>query len=302
MGLFDRKYCDVCGEKIGLLGNRKLEDGNLCKDCAKKLSPWFNERRHSTVDEIKAQLAYREENRQKVARFHVSRVIGDNWKVLFDETNRWIIVSRSSGPNENENPDVIDYSAITGCRMDIDETKTEQYRETADGKKESYNPPRYSYSYDFDLFITVNCPWFDEIRIRLNPRDVDYEPQPMASISLFGRTLTSGGPDPEECADYRKYRDMGQEICDALDCARGARQETPAQAEPAEPAAPAAPVAGDGWNCPACGANNTGRFCESCGSPRPAPQIAGCASCGWQPQAGQPLPKFCPECGSPIRR
>ena len=46
MGLFDKKICDICGEKIGLLGNRKLDDGNLCKDCAKKLSPWFEERRH----------------------------------------------------------------------------------------------------------------------------------------------------------------------------------------------------------------------------------------------------------------
>ena len=27
-----------------MLGNRKLEDGNLCKDCAKKLSPWFDDR------------------------------------------------------------------------------------------------------------------------------------------------------------------------------------------------------------------------------------------------------------------
>ena len=62
MGLFDKKYCDICGEKIGLLGNRKLENGNLCKNCAKKLSPWFSDRRNSTVDEIKAQLAYREEN------------------------------------------------------------------------------------------------------------------------------------------------------------------------------------------------------------------------------------------------
>ena len=35
MGFFDKKYCDICGEKIGLLGNRKLEDGNLCKECAK---------------------------------------------------------------------------------------------------------------------------------------------------------------------------------------------------------------------------------------------------------------------------
>ena len=46
MGLFDKKYCDICGEKIGLLGNRKLENGNLCKNCAKKLSPWFSDRRN----------------------------------------------------------------------------------------------------------------------------------------------------------------------------------------------------------------------------------------------------------------
>ena len=67
MGLFDKKYCDICGEKIGLLGNRKLEDGNLCKDCAKKLSPWFSDRRRSTVEDIKGQLAYRAENREKAA-------------------------------------------------------------------------------------------------------------------------------------------------------------------------------------------------------------------------------------------
>ena len=76
MGLFDKKYCDVCGNKIGLLGNRKLEDGNLCKDCAKKLSPWFNERRHSTLAEIKDQLAYREANLEKVKEFNTTLTYG----------------------------------------------------------------------------------------------------------------------------------------------------------------------------------------------------------------------------------
>ena len=41
MGLFDafkKKQCDICGGDIGLLGNKKLEDGNMCKNCAKKLS------------------------------------------------------------------------------------------------------------------------------------------------------------------------------------------------------------------------------------------------------------------------
>jgi len=29
--IFDKKVCAICGGEIGLLGNRKLEDGNLCK-------------------------------------------------------------------------------------------------------------------------------------------------------------------------------------------------------------------------------------------------------------------------------
>ena len=31
MGLFDKKYCDICGEKIGLLGNRKLEEATSAR-------------------------------------------------------------------------------------------------------------------------------------------------------------------------------------------------------------------------------------------------------------------------------
>ena len=59
--IFEKKSCDICGGEIGLLGNRKLEDGNLCKECAKKLSPFFSERRRSTVEQIREQLDYREQ-------------------------------------------------------------------------------------------------------------------------------------------------------------------------------------------------------------------------------------------------
>ena len=43
MGLFSKKICDICGGEIGLLGNRKLADGNLCKNCAQKLSPFMTD-------------------------------------------------------------------------------------------------------------------------------------------------------------------------------------------------------------------------------------------------------------------
>lgn len=304
MGLFDKKYCDVCGEKIGLLGNRKLEDGNLCKDCAKKLSPWFSERRHSSIDEIKAQLAYREENKQKVSQFRVTRTIGDNWKVLFDENHRWFTVTRASSPNTNENPDILDYTDITGCRFDIDENRSEIYRKNDEGKNVSYNPPRYEYKYDFDFVINVDNPYFDEIKFRLNSETVEYEPGQTVQVSLFGRSLTDNGVNPENCPEYRKYRDMGQEICNEFDRIRGmgnTAAQTSAFGQPAQTVTASAPVSDNGtWNCTSCGARNTGKFCESCGSQKPASMATACPSCSWAPSSGQPMPKFCPECGKQI--
>ena len=174
MGLFDKKYCDICGEKIGLLGNRKLENGNLCKHCANKLSPWFSDRRSSTVEEIKAQLAYREENREKVASFHTTRTLGTVTKVLLDEDAGKFIVTRARDLAE-ANPDVLDFADVTGCNLDIDESRCEILREDKDGNEVSYNPPRYEYSYDFYITIFVNNPYFDEIRFQINSSSVDLQ-------------------------------------------------------------------------------------------------------------------------------
>ena len=286
MGLFDKKYCDICGEKIGLLGNRKLEDGNLCKDCAKKLSPWFSDRRRSTVEDIKGQLAYREENREKAAQFRTTRTYGESWKVLIDEEHRWFTVTRARDLAE-ANPDILDFDAITGCRVDIDEDRREQMREDSDGKEVSYVPPRYEYSYDFDVIISVRHPYFDEMRFRLNDSSVYYEPAAMQQRPMMGQMGQMQRPmpgrpqnmqrpmmgqpvgmnrmandvNPENCMEYRKYREMGDEIRAALqqamEIARGGG-ETPA------PMAAAGP-----WTCPSCGGQNNGKFCEYCGSPRP---------------------------------
>ena len=134
MGLFDKKYCDICGEKIGLLGNRKLENGNLCKNCARKLSPWFSDRRGSTVEEIRAQLAYRAENQEKVAAFHTTRTLGADTKVLLDEDAGKFMVTRARNLAE-ANPDVLDFADVTGCNLDIDESSTELKRKDKDGKR-----------------------------------------------------------------------------------------------------------------------------------------------------------------------
>ena len=97
MGLFDKKNCDICGEKIGILGNRKLDNGNLCKKCAGKLSPWFEERRHSTVDDIKEQLDYREENKNAVRNFKITREFSGKILAYKYRTGFFLLTSRIVG-------------------------------------------------------------------------------------------------------------------------------------------------------------------------------------------------------------
>ncbi len=170
--LFEKKNCDVCGEEIKLLGNRKLEDGNLCKSCASKLSPWFDERRHSTVEQIKEQLAYREANQSKVSSFRGNQVYGQGSQRLYVDT----AASRFTVASEKElsggNPDILDFSQARSCDLDVRENRTEEKR-TVDGKSVSYVPPRYKYSYDFYVTIGVNNPYFDDMKFKLNSFSVD---------------------------------------------------------------------------------------------------------------------------------
>ena len=231
MGLFDRKICHICGSKIGLFGNRKLQDGNLCKDCAAKLSPWFSDRRSSTVDEIRAQLEYREKNQQLVNAFNITRIMGgEEGRVLLDEGASMFMVSTGSSAKAG-NPDVLKYSQITGCEVVIDEEEDEIMREVKDSEGKtteiSYNPPRFLYSYDFDVIIYVNTPYFNEMRFQLNSDTVEIEgtrtgaaPLKLDSTSskkdLVLKTLSATTDSRKRNAEYLKYENMANEIKDTL--------------------------------------------------------------------------------------
>lgn len=259
--LFEKKECAICGGEIGLLGNRKLEDGNMCKNCAKLLSPWFNDRRSSTVAEIKEQLAYREANKEKVASFRTTQTLGERTKVLLDEDAGVFMVTAAWDLAE-ANPDVLAFSDVTGCTLDIDESRTEIKREDENGNRVSYNPPRYTYSYDFRLIIHVRNPYFDEIRITLNDHSVELESQAPRYMSTtgVGRYLSGStmSINPEYSVEYRHYKQMGEEIRDALLQVRQQARDTAIAAS-----TPKAVVI-----CPYCGATTTpdsNGCCEFCG-------------------------------------
>ena len=239
MGLFDKKICDICGEKIGLLGNRKLDDGNLCKDCAKKLSPWFEERRHSTVEDIKRQLEYREKNKKAVMDFCITRQINTrNYNVFIDDNKGNFTVARKL--DVNENPDIVPLSAVVQCRVDVERQQNEETYTTKEGETVSYQPPVYKYEFDYTMRIKVKTPWFDDMDFQLNTFSVeDWERAKMMKYEQLGNQIVSaltGVPAPV----YGGMMNQGY----------------PQQGS------------GDTWVC-GCGAVNTGRFCEYCGTPKP---------------------------------
>lgn len=172
--------------------------------------------------------------------------------VLLDEDQQLFMVTRARNLKE-ANPDVLSFSQVTGCDLDIDEERTEEMRETKDKdgntKRVSYVPPRYTYRYDFYVVIRVNHPYFDEMRFKLNRSSVEVE--------VTGRQTTGVTPGKRN-VDYQGYERMGQEIKRALTSIR-----TQVRKEAAEAAAPKT-----AQTCPYCGATtipDANGCCEYCG-------------------------------------
>ena len=174
MGLFDvfkKKECCICGNEVGLIGNRKLEDGNMCSKCAKKLSPWFDDRRHSTMEQIRQQLTYREQNARELEGFNVSRTIGESNKMYIEEVNgiptRFFVTGSSN--YKDANPDIISFKDVVSCVTDIDIRDEEKKQRDSEGRMVSYTPPRFEHHYNFYIKMQIrNNPYFDDIKFRIN--------------------------------------------------------------------------------------------------------------------------------------
>lgn len=298
MGLFDKKYCDICKNKIGLLGNRKLEDGNLCKDCAKKLSPWCDDRRHSTVQKIAAQLEYREKNKEVLKAFNCTKTLGEHaHKIYVDEEKGQFVVARNL--NDGQNHDVIPFSQLTSCRMDREEHRKTEYEENEDGEREVSG---YEFEYDYFVMLYLSNPYFDDIRVELNNFRV-------GESNWFGRReMEQAGNEivayMNKMAAMAKGTPMGMTGGTGMNAnmaggpniqrfsQMGANQNMNAGAAAAQ-SAPAS------WTC-SCGNVNRGRFCMECGAKKPETASFRCDKCGWQPPNPNNVPRFCPECGDPF--
>ncbi|MBQ8111464.1 MAG: DUF4428 domain-containing protein [Clostridia bacterium] len=304
--LFEKKECDICGGEIGLMGNRKLTDGNLCKNCAAKLSPFMTDRRQSSVEEIRQHLAYREANARMFDSIHPTSVLGGRTKVYVDEAAGKFFVSASRNWRD-ENPDIIDFKQVIDVRTDVTEHRTEEFHRDREGHNVPFNPRRFRFSYEFTTTIMVDSPYFNEIHFE----------------------LTEQRPERQHDEAYQYYEQLADAIRAAICPAYGAQSAVnlaealaqaaatvnmAAAAQPVDAAkilniakdkdtaakAAAPQPAADQWTC-ACGALNSGNFCTQCGAKKPEPvKVFRCDKCGWTPEDPTNPPKFCPNCGDPF--
>lgn len=298
MGLFDKifekKECDICGKEVGLLGNRKLEDGNMCKDCTKLLSPWFEERRHSTVEEICEQLKLREENQRLLNEFfQPSRTLGDDDKMhvmYYNSTPYCFVVAKTNNYME-ENADIISFNKVCSCTLDIKDSRTEVKYTNSQNERVSYNPPRYEYRYEFYVVLGITgFSYIDEIRFKLNPRTVKFETDSLmnsVNSNLGRRVMANLNVDipPAYNAEYQRYKDMYKDIETLVTIGQNnpyypenleniklseqveiARQTEQAIRETSANVSEGQIVYRK--FCPNCGAKGTGgKFCAECGQP-----------------------------------
>lgn len=224
MGLFDKKYCDFCGEKLGLFGHTTLQDGRICKDCASKLSRWWSIGKKTSMADIHEHLYYREDNKAKVAEFRITKSLGDYTKVLVDEDARRVMIT-SSNDITKANPDVFELADITAARWDVEESKSEITYKTDKSAFTSYDPKRYEYKYNFYITAYVKNPYFDTINFKVNSNYVSISPYAEHEARLaeyrelqlkhMGAKPVTGDyytPNTEENEDYQAYKAMCEEI------------------------------------------------------------------------------------------
>ena len=203
MGLFHKENCCLCGGKTGLL-DKKCQSGKVCKECAKKVSPWFSDWKNADKLLLETHLSVRKADVVMAKTGHFDKVFGEFGVILIDEAAKKFIAFpdtskglfgsqrkvRSLDDVIDLGPDVINFDAVTDFEIDITEMTHEEKR-TENGQQVSYFPPRFVYMETFTLRLQLNYPFFKSMNIQLNDGAVQIHNEGRRQWTDPGRKLAA---------------------------------------------------------------------------------------------------------------
>ena len=184
----------------------------------------------------------------------------------------------------NENPDIVPLSAVVQCRVDVERQQNEETYTTKDGETVSYQPPVYKYEFDYTMRIKVKNPWFDDMDFRLNTFSISSDNRgELMEVEQTGHQIIAAltpnavgmqQPGMNMSSGMQQsgmYMNNGMQQS-GMNMNSGMQQSgmymNSGMQQPGMQMNNGMQQPGGLWKCQ-CGAENTGRFCEYCGQPRP---------------------------------
>ena len=248
MGLLNNKECAICAQMVGAVHAKKVTDGIICRDCRKKLSPFFKDFKTSSVDEIRKQLEYRKKNNELLSYFCPTRVyIGRN-ELYFDDYLRKFCVVENEDYRES-NADLIDYAQVVHAHCWIEKSSKEETDFLGNGTGDYY------YEYHFKMILDIDHAYFHCIELEISDF---YNPPTSVDSELFQRlTLES-----EEILKSFTQQIDEEFIKNSLGVVEKPLNESTPQTSSATQTAPLR------WKCSQCGTMNQKKFCRNCGKER----------------------------------
>ena len=180
MGLFKKEACCLCGGKTGMF-DKKCESGKVCKECVKKMSPWFDDYKNASAGALDAQRLGREVDAGLTQIYNFNKIFGEFGVILIDEKEKKFVAfpDTSSGLFGSQRnvksindvldlgPDIIRFDQVKDFEIDIKEMTREEKR-TENGQQVSYDPPHILYMETFTLRMKIDHPYVKSMYIQLN--------------------------------------------------------------------------------------------------------------------------------------
>ena len=153
-----------------------------------------------------------------------------------------------------------------------------------DGKTVRYQPPIYDYEFDYTMSIKVNTSWFDDMDFRLNTFSISSEKRDeLMEVEQTGHQIIAAlTPNAAGMQQPGMHMNSGMQQSGmnmnsgmqqpGMNMNNGMQQPgmqmNNGMQQPGMQMNNGMQQSGGLWKCQ-CGAENTGRFCEYCGQPRP---------------------------------